>query len=339
MICHGKRLNPDSSEYSMAAGQRICAIERGTTANGEIEPKAMSRRRQPIWAGRVTAATGLLALATIVACAPPPTFRRSALVPSPTGEPLATPMTSGAELSGTVSHTDTASDPIPNLGDPAVHVARTQIEGHLRAALGEHFALGGQLYFSHASFSHPSTFGTPPVQGNDIWGGSTVWGLGPVASFQLTPKGSMLGFTAVTAFNLVNVPWTTWRRTSPAAVGDSWAFDPADHEVDDTGTDFILLYRFSTALTIAPDDRFTLFVGVSAQNAAINIGFDDQERDGSTVTASEHGIVPFVGGQFRAGGALLGVQYYLPLGYSHLDGWWPIERNLGGLAITLGGEL
>ena len=42
---------------------------------------------------------------------------------------------------------------------------------------------------------------------------------------------------------------------------------------------------------------------------------------------------------FRSEGLLLGLQYYLPLGFDHLDGLWPIKRNYGGLALSVGAEI
>lgn len=275
----------------------------------------------------LTALSLLLAGAATSGCAPQTAFRRSALVPAPTGEYLTTPVEHDVQFGGTVSHTTSSYDDLPDIGDPALHVARTELRGHLRFEVGPYVTIGGEGNYSHFDLSEPSAYGTPPVTGK------STWGLGPVFSVHVGPDKSDVSFGLSAALTLQNVPWTTWERTSPPTL-DDWGFDPADHRIAEEGTDLMLLTRISGAVNYRIWRGLSLHTGLSFQNHVVNIGFDDQERDGSTLTANDLGVVPYVGANFvtEDGFWVLG-QFYTPIGYEQLNG-----VQVGGM-LTLGADL
>ncbi len=272
----------------------------------------------------LTAATTGLAAS---GCAPQTAFRRSALVPAPTGEHLTAPIERNVQFGGTVSHTDSGYESFPAVGDPALHVARTQMRGHVRFKAGPNVTLGGEANYSHFELSEPNSYGTPPVTGK------STWGVGPVFSLHVGPDKSDLSFGFSGALQLQSVPWTIWERTTPATITD-WGFDEADHEVTAEGTDLILLTRVSGAMNYRIYRGLSLHTGVSFQNHVVNIGFDDQDRQGSTLTANDLGIVPYVGAHFVSDeGFYVLAQGYTPIGYEQLRG-----VQMGGM-LTIGADL
>lgn len=268
-----------------------------------------------------------LVVPTAVGCAPQTAYRRSALVASPRGDTLTTPLRGDVQLGGTASHTDSGTDPAPEVGDPALHVAQTRLRGHARFRAGDYVTLGGEVSWSHLSLSDPSAHGTPPVTGENIVG------LGPTVSVHLAPKGSRASFAFAAALTVQSVPYTIWERTTPAGVTDS-SFDPAVHRVASEGSDLLVLTRVSGAVNYTLHEHFQLHSGLSFQNHVVNIGFDDQEREGSTLSASDLGVVPYLGAKATTEHGLYAVaQWYFPLGYEQLNG-----PRMGG-SITLGAEL
>lgn len=278
---------------------------------------------------RFALALALGALAGLAAsgCAPQTAYRRSALTPTPVGEHLTAPVENNIQFGGTISHTTSGYEDLPEVGDSALHVARTQMRGHLRFKAGPYVTLGGEANYSHFELSEPNSYGTPPVTGK------STWGIGPVFSLHVGPEKSDLSFGLSAALTLQSVPWTVWERTSPPTL-DDWGFDEADHRVGDEGTDLMLLTRLSGAVNYRIWRGLSMHTGLSFQNHTSNIGFDDQDRDGSTLAADDLGVVPYVGAHFVTpdGFYVLG-QFYTPIGYEHLRG-----VQVGGM-LTVGADL
>lgn len=247
---------------------------------------------------------------------------------APTGDTLITPVEGRVQVAGQVTHGTTDHDPLPSVGDPALHVARTQLRGHARFKMGDYVTIGGEAHWSHLELSETSATGVPPVTREH------VWGLGPIVSVHFGPSKSNVSFGVAAALSLESVPWAIWERTSPAGFGD-WGFDPSEHRLAEDGTDLLVLMRVSGGMTYRFLDELSMHTGVSFQNHVVNIGYDDQERDGSTAAASDIGVVPFVGVKARIPeeGLYALAQWYMPLGYEQLNG-----PQMGGL-IQLGADL
>lgn len=263
----------------------------------------------------------------VAGCAPQTAFRRSALVPTPVGEHLTAPVERNVQFGGTLSHTDSGYEEFPEVGDPALHVARTQMRGHLRFKAGPYVTIGGEANYSHYELSEPNAYGTPPVTDK------STWGLGPVFSLHVGPDKSDVSFGLSAALTLQSVPWTTWSRTTAPTLAD-WGFDPTVHEISEEGTDLMLMTRISGAMNYRIWRGLSLHTGLSFQNHVVNIGFDDQDRDGSTLTANDLGVVPYVGAHFVTdGGFYVLAQGYTPIGYEQIHG-----VHMGGM-LTIGADL
>lgn len=95
-----------------------------------------------------------------------------------------------------------------------------------------------------------------------------------------------------------------------------------------------MLTRLSGAVNYSLHEYFELHSGLSFQNHVVNIGFDDQARQGSTLSASDVGVVPYLGVRATTEQGLYAVaQSYFPLGYEQLNG-----PQLGG-SLQLGADL
>jgi len=246
---------------------------------------------------------------------------------APVGEHLTAPVERNVQFGGTISHTHSGHEDFPDLGDSALHVARTQVRGHVRFKVGPYATIGGEANYSHFELSEPNSSGTPPVTRH------STFGIGPVFSFHVGPEKSDLSFGFSGALQLQNVPWTTWERTTPPSITD-WGFDEADHEVAADGEDLMLLTRISGAMNYRIWRGLSLHTGLSFQNHVANIGFDDQDREGSTLTANDLGIVPYVGAHFVTDeGFYVLAQGYTPIGYEQLRG-----VQMGGM-LQIGADL
>jgi hypothetical protein len=269
----------------------------------------------------------ILLLAFASACAPSTTFRRAAVVPTPTGETLTNPVHGAVEVAGTFSTSaGGVTQLFPEPGDPGLHVAHTQFGGHVRFRLNEHLSVGGQAMMTHSELSDPSATGVPDLD-------SFVWGAGPNAAIHFgDPKTVMFGVSLAVTF--VEVPWATFTlRDGVDPNAPSASVD--DYRLVEQSAEPVLLFRLSSGVEWALHPNIFFFGGLSLQNAATNIGFDNSERSGSTLSADVLGLVPYVGFNFRSDAGVFGsVQYYVPIGYGEIFNssvmpWGGIELALG----------
>ena len=270
-------------------------------------------------------------LTMLTACAPATRYRRAALVPMPSGDVLTQPQEGVADLSGSVAHQDASVNRFPELEDPALQAARTTISANARFRLGRYLRLGAQGFFATTRMATPTATGTPEVPGQ------TVFGLGPNVSFNYRRARWAVG--AGVSLSLVSAPWSSWSRADGSSDG---TYEPgegfrASYQLDDSGRDIMPLVNVAVGATYIPSPYVELFGGLSVQNSLRNIGFDNRQRDGSTLSADEVGVVPFVGVTARVpAGAYLRAQYFVPLGFSQFNG---AQVSLGGFMATLGWDI
>lgn len=264
-------------------------------------------------------------------CAPATAYRRTALVPTPGGDTLTQPLHRRAEASLTAHVTDIVTDPFPTVGDSALQATRTTFTGQARFRIGEHLRLGGQFLYSHASLAQETTSGTPPMEGE------SVFGIGPQISAGWGGERWHIGFGGSLTFT--TVPWATWMRLPGAPDSDFDGAPITDHYAPlEGGRDLMMLFTLSAGATFIASEWFEGFGGFSIQNALTNIGFDDQDRTGSTLSADRVGIVPFVGATFRVPepGLFVRGQYYYPINFGHMTAG---HAHWGGFAVTIGVQL
>ncbi len=267
------------------------------------------------------------------ACAPATQYRRGALVPTPRGDSLVHTQRRQVELSGAVAFTDVDQDPLPSYGDPALQAARTTFLGQARLRVGKYLRLGAQGFFSHASFAAPTAAGTPPMNGQ------RVWGLGPQLSFHF--RDARWAFGGGFSLTLASVPWTAWQRRdgAPELVNEPVDTVIERYEEVRRGREVHPLVTIGVGATWIAHPAFEAFVGLTLQSSLTNIGFDDQERHGSTLQSDNVGMAPFVGITARAPGAGVYVraQYDYPLAFEQFT--WGGARSWGGVMASVGVEL
>lgn len=284
--------------------------------------------------GAMTLLSALLFMSTLpflTACAPTTRYRRGALVPMPTGDSLTQPQEGVLDVSGSVSHQDVPVDHFPREGDAALQATHTTLSANARFRLGPYLRLGAQGFFANAGMASATATGTPPMDGQ------SVYGLGPSLSFNYRRSRWAVGAGA--SVTIASVPWTTWRR---ADGGSNATFELSErfgteYRPYQAGREVMPLVTLALGATYIPASYLEVFGGLSIQNSLRNVGFDNVQRDGSTLSAREFGVVPFAGVTARIpAGAYLRAQYFLPLGYSQFTG---AQQNLGGFMATLGWDI
>lgn len=274
----------------------------------------------------------LIALVALAGCAPASRFRRAAHVPMPTGDSLTQPQEGLVDVSGSITHQNSSIDLFPELGDPALQASNTTFYGEARFRLGRFLRLGLQGTYSHSSLAQPTATGTPPMED------SHLFGLGPSFSFNYRQPKWALGAGISATF--LSTPWSTWERRD--GTGD-FRYDPSeifleDYRLTDEGRDLMVLLNASVGATYIPLPSLEIFGGLSVQNSLDNIGFSNEGADGSTISAGNFGVVPFVGvtGRIPQGGYLR-FQYFLPIGFGQFES--PNESNWGGIQGTIGWDI
>lgn len=273
------------------------------------------------------AVLAIVALGVLQACEPPVSaYRRSAFRPSLLGNTTAVPAQKDQlQVSGNVAsvevHTST-----PELGDPALHVARTNLVGQLDVGLSDHLSVGGQVQGAHSRWSTPSADGTPPLAADDF-----ALGVGLHGSVHTDRRG-LYGSLSLGA-TVMQVPWATWQLEAGEAERCPPCEDgPPRYTQIDSGEQLVLLYNASATGGWFFTEHLGLYGGLSLQNSLTNIGFSDEPHDGSTLADAAH-LVPFAGLSVTTDdGPYLQLQLYGPWDDS-LHGLSP------GLMATVGVEL
>ncbi|QQR88853.1 MAG: hypothetical protein IPJ88_11520 [Myxococcales bacterium] len=267
----------------------------------------------------------ILGLSLGSGCAQNTAYRRSAVVPTPIGEPLASPMKKDWQFSGGISVTDTLTDEVGTDGDPAMHAAQLMFHGIARRAISKYFNIGAQAFWSNRAFSQKTTVGTLDVPDDN------VWGAGLNAALQIPIAQSGWTFGTALAGTIVIAPWAVWQLQDDTTT-------PATYSLNDSGHDGLLLYRLSISMNYDFSEAFAMFGGLSLQNSASNIGFGNAPQDGSTLTFTRHGVVPFIGVNYHfIPERFAQLQYYVPLGYPQFGGLY--ENAFGGFSLNIGAEI
>lgn len=224
------------------------------------------------------------------ACAPTTKYLRTADISSPTGETLTLPMHDTIELSGSaaiVDSTQTLRHLIYLPGDPLVNPSLWQFAGLARFQVHPNIAIGAQ---GTVELAQSRNILSIPFD-NEI-----LWGLGPNIGFHFHPGSDNFTLGLSFALTMMSTPWATWERKNDSKT--SMVFLPLDmsqYQRGQTGRDFLFLFRGSFGASYLFVEHVELFGGLSFQNTATNIGFDDFQRAGSTLQASIINLVPYLG--------------------------------------------
>ncbi len=266
----------------------------------------------------------------LVGCAPATTYRRTALVPAPRGDTFTNRVRGVAELAGQAGYSIAPADRTGRVvGDPGLYVTTAQFGAHARFRLGRYFVVGAEGRFGHSELSE-AMVGVPPLEG-------VTWGLGPTLSVHF-PVSERVHLGIASAVWMQSVPWSTWELVEGGAPPGTQTFRDGDatYRISEATADVLPMFRLSFGVEADLNEWFSLFGAVSLQNALLNIGFDDEPRDGSTLSADHLGVVPNIGASFRHEALLVRVQYYVPVGFSGQQGG---AIGPGGFEVTLAADL
>lgn len=229
------------------------------------------------WMIRVVLVVGLLS-----GCAPLTQYRRSALTPAPSappwhGEPVgAQNVELGVQLGGRA--VERRYD--PQVGDPALWIPTFEVGATVMGGITDWFDLGGVVQYSHVELAEPNVIGTPPLPGSD----NDVWAIGPQLGFGGTFLDGKLFAGGYLALQYVAMPWATWELRSDD-----------NYQLIDSGVDQGLLYRAGAFFGGRPDPIVALYGGLVITSSWINVGFSDEQLDGSTLEQDAPSVLPLVG--------------------------------------------
>jgi hypothetical protein len=125
---------------------------------------------------RLLAWSMLVTAVAAVACAPETRFRRTALVPAARPYPWngRTARAGSLRLEGAAQFTDVDQNLLPRVGDTAVLVPQTSLDGAAAVALTNGFEIGLRGSYAAYEWSQRSAVGTMPIPS-----GPAVYGFGP----------------------------------------------------------------------------------------------------------------------------------------------------------------
>lgn len=253
----------------------------------DVHAAASERQRpesQPVPEGGSRLIAFAMASLLMLACAPQTTYRRAALVPAPGADVTVAPLDRGtgeASLSGYFQEVPTVA--FPQKGDPALWVPERSMVAQASMALTDSVAVG--LRFTRASLhnAEPSAVGTPDLRAD------AVWGLGPTLRLygRLTTS---VHVVALVDGVLTSVPWSAWERTSTGIASND------DYSYLDGGRESFWMWQLGGAVAWRYE-WLGLYGGILAANQLLNVGFHDDIRKGSTLSAGHWGLLPFVSGR------------------------------------------
>jgi hypothetical protein len=227
-------------------------------------------------------------------CLPVTKFRREALVPSPQpppyrGETLGRGhMEFQAQVAG--SHVYEEEYPLvdyDSLYDDALWVPEFMINASGMFGIASIFDLGFLLTYAHGSWANPSALGTPPMPDD----GKHLFAIGPQVGLGGKFLDGKLFFGGYASFQYVRIPWSEWEADN---------VDPYStcYHLNDEGADNDLYYRFGVYFGGRPAPWVALNAGIVVHASWINIGFSNEDYDGSTLDQKSPLLMPLLGARF-----------------------------------------
>lgn len=300
---------------------------RGASLGTLCAPLRHMRQTEP----NIIVLAGLLLIwPTLVGCAPQTQYRRTALVAAPVSETLIRQPRGTVQVLGSVEGGVQDTDNFPEVGDPSVLRPTLWTSGELRIRVGDYVTLGMQATYASSRVSDGSAYGTPPLDKPRSYGG-----FGPNLAVHIPLSDTtLLGFAA--AVTLGVMPWTVYERTRPPGATEH-GFDPSSHRIVESGHDVAPLMRLSVGANHRLAPWVDIDYGLSLQNAAINVGFDEVAAEGSTLTFATFGVVPWFGLSLRTPqGLLFRASYAYPLGFTDYGGG---QGGTGTFLVAIGADL
>ncbi len=236
----------------------------------------------------------VIALAALTGCAPESTYRYTAF--SPTARPVAwdgrTEPAGTVRLEGTLAASSVDENLAPRVGDTAMLVPQTTLEGSAVVALAPSVELGVRGSYASYAWAQQSAVGTQPVPG-----APASWGIGPELrlAFPLDRQRHFaLGFVG----NIIDtqVPYAGWVLTGPQPAGGATSGSPLctpsptcvnGYTLGKQGTESDLVWSVGILPSYAFGEHGEYghaFAGITATTGFKNVGFSDTQQSGSSVS-------------------------------------------------------
>lgn len=229
-------------------------------------------------------------------CVPDTKYRRSALVPPIHALAWDGRTTDRGHLrvEAAYTHTNVWTNPVPLVGDSALFVPQSLLEGVAAIGLTRGFELGARYAFAAYEWSQPSAFGTAPLPGNP-----TLSGFGPEArgTIRIGDDGAF-GIGIAGNYLFYGIPTSEWVRDNTCTPSPTCIYGWTGY-----GTTYRLVStdvktKAVVNIGIYPSYEFGggkyghVFGGVSLHDSFKNDGFSDNP---SGQAAEGAGLVPVLG--------------------------------------------
>lgn len=246
-------------------------------------------------------------------------YRRPALVIQPRSDLNAVPMdgeiieVSGGVDLNRVNHFGVPVPPInyyPEDGDPGLQIVEAVVNAKIRVAPHEKVIFGAEYINGREARSSPNAIEVPEIAAKAVRGG------GPFLAFTHSFTGTTISLGASIGIYALKLPWELWRLKSGNCV---IACLLGDYERLVRRVDTKLQYKVTLLPGWSPYHFVDAFGGLSIQNAFTNIGFHNQELNGSTID-NDVGVVFQFGARFKYKYVFVDVATYFPAGYDSKNG-------------------
>ncbi len=224
-----------------------------------------------------------LATLTAAACAPATRIKRSALTLSPS-PPSSSGRSIGAGrvlLEGSLSPAvmDVEEELITDTGDPGLWVPTQQYGANIRLGLSDEVEIGFVGLWARYDNAVMSTPGVAPLGPRERDG----WASGPTLTVTLPIGSSGLALGVVLEGYMVSVPYAEWKCEGCRG---QYLYDPQDtrYRLMGEGRErFVFVNGALLGNWKAPELGLEIFAGGGLHSTLTNVGFDNEESDGSTL--------------------------------------------------------
>jgi hypothetical protein len=270
-----------------------------------------------------------LAAGLVAGCVPTTTYRNTGLVPAAHALPWdgRTVPAGSIRVEGTFVAADVAENDFPQVGDTALYVPHSSLEGAMTMAVAQGVELGVRVAYARFAWAEPSALGTLPLAGNP-----TLWGAGPEIRISL-PLGRGTAFALGLGGNVMDyrIPYAEWQADSSCTPSPTCTQGYSLAEQQSSGH-ITLNLAIYPSVAIGPGGRYGhFFAGLSAHSGFKNDGFtntpeDDEVKDAGII------FVGAVGYGVQYGALLASAIVELPV----TSGSDPPIGYLPGASFTVG---
>jgi hypothetical protein len=222
---------------------------------------------------------------SVAACTPTTEYRRSAFVPAVRPIPFdgRTAEAGTLRLEATYTNSSISENLAPQVGDSALIVPKSTMEGSAMVAVSPHAELGIRAMYADYSWTQVSADGTMPIPGA---GASTGYGPEIRLSFPIGHDGFALGVAG--NLMLYHVPYSEWQLSTTCTPSPTClSTGGGTYGLIDTRGDDPMVYNLGLYPSYAFNgDKYGHLVGIIAATEGFsNDGFSNTAANGSTLNS------------------------------------------------------